>query len=218
MIDEERARELYEQGLSDRTIAVKLGTSRGEIRKWRIANGLPSKYKPPTKIDDWGKVRALYDSGLYDAQIAKCFNVAGWTISNWRKRNNLPRNYHPKQGLVINSSEQPCWHCKKYAFGCSWSESKGETPVKGWIAEPSVRSRGTAEEYRSWKILFCPEKESDGTEEKTEESDDLDPEEQRMLRLLRAGETDQRTARKMGVPVRLVVRYRREFLEKGMLG
>lgn len=50
---------------------------------------------------------------------------------------------------------QPCWICKKYAGGCSWS--KNLIPVEGWIAEEVVRENSNIIDDVGYKITYCPE-------------------------------------------------------------
>lgn len=73
------------------------------------------------------------------------------------------RRKHP----VRKSAEQPCWSCKKYAGGCSWSRKNPE-PVKGWKAVPTVKCQGNWFPIHSYEILYCPEYISDGTEHRGE--------------------------------------------------
>lgn len=58
---------------------------------------------------------------------------------------------------------QPCWTCKNYAGGCSWSR-KGAEPVDGWYAIPTVRMQGSNKPLYTYMIISCPEYEADGTE------------------------------------------------------
>lgn len=63
-------------------------------------------------------------------------------------------------------SKQPCWTCKKYINGCSWSRSF--KPVEGWEAEEVLRTYTTGtgenrkiETIKSYKIIKCPEYDPD---------------------------------------------------------
>ena len=49
------------------------------------------------------------------------------------------------------SSQQPCWTCKNYVDGCSWSREF--KPVHGWDAKKVKREEGNV----GYKILYCPE-------------------------------------------------------------
>lgn len=50
-------------------------------------------------------------------------------------------------------TEQPCWTCKNYVDGCSWSRSRGNELVKGSIAYPTIKQGNV----HSYQIVFCPE-------------------------------------------------------------
>lgn len=58
---------------------------------------------------------------------------------------------------------QPCWTCRNYAGGCSWSQKYPE-PVKGWDATPTTKYQGNAGEVTSFAIHYCPEYVPDETE------------------------------------------------------
>lgn len=58
---------------------------------------------------------------------------------------------------------QPCWHCKNYIDGCSWSR-KEHKPVEGWVAKKVRRLQGRNSPFESYEISYCPEFISDGTE------------------------------------------------------
>lgn len=68
---------------------------------------------------------------------------------------------------------QPCWHCRNYNGGCSWTARDPETgrlqfkPVDGWTAVFRVyggRPDFGIKDLTSYDILACPEFVSDGTE------------------------------------------------------
>lgn len=67
------------------------------------------------------------------------------------------------KGKAERRHVQPCWSCKNYAGGCSWSR-KGAEPVKGWYAIPTVRLQGSNHPLYTYMIISCPEYESDGSE------------------------------------------------------
>lgn len=57
---------------------------------------------------------------------------------------------------------QPCWTCRKYCGGCSWTK-RDPKPVEGWEATPTTKIyRGHV--MHSYAIRGCPEYEWDGTE------------------------------------------------------
>lgn len=103
---------------------------------------------------------------------------------------------------------QPCWSCKKYAGGCSWTEVLDDgtvrfEPIPGWDAVPTVKSgscRGkSGAKYaviESYDIRYCPEYEDDGTDNTPLKLQDWD--ELRRMTLYRAGMSDQEIALKMG--------------------
>lgn len=67
----------------------------------------------------------------------------------------LGKGAQPYQG------KQPCWNCKNFAGGCSWS--KRFEPVEGWQAK-KVRRKGGGKYmgfYETYAIEFCPEFEHD---------------------------------------------------------
>ena len=68
-----------------------------------------------------------------------------------------------KTRVVLARNLQPCWTCRNYAGGCSWSQKYPE-PVKGWDATPTTKYQGNAGEVTSFAIHYCPEYVPDGTE------------------------------------------------------
>ena len=64
--------------------------------------------------------------------------------------------------------DQPCWTCRNYAGGCSWSR-KEPPPVDGWIATPVTKYNGARPEMNTFAIHFCPEYVPDGTEDRNDE-------------------------------------------------
>ena len=64
-----------------------------------------------------------------------------------------------KRGTAPPPKPQPCWNCRKYAGGCSWSRSF--TPIPGWDAEPTGTRSGLRTD--SYQIIRCPEFEDDHT-------------------------------------------------------
>lgn len=59
---------------------------------------------------------------------------------------------------------QPCWTCRKYCGGCSWTKKEPE-PMEGWVAVPAVK-RSKKAVMHTYAIQHCPEYEWDGTEAK----------------------------------------------------
>ena len=74
---------------------------------------------------------------------------------------------HKNRFKKVKKDDQPCFYCKKFCVGCSWSENF--KPVKGWKAIPTVKKytshtgskNGKKKQvnryYNSYKILYCPE-------------------------------------------------------------
>lgn len=59
---------------------------------------------------------------------------------------------------------QPCWTCRKYCGGCSWTRKEAQ-PVEGWVATPTEKSSNDVNvKIPSFAIHYCPEYEWDGTE------------------------------------------------------
>lgn len=65
-------------------------------------------------------------------------------------------SYYKKKPAVKN--ETLCWDCQNAKCGCSWSRTF--TPVKGWVAEPTVITYKTGDilhKTDSFKVIECPE-------------------------------------------------------------
>lgn len=75
-----------------------------------------------------------------------------------------PTRYRSK-GTSERRHVQPCWTCKNYAGGCSWSRKDAE-PVEGWYAIPTVRMQGSNKPLYTYMIISCPKYEADGSEVK----------------------------------------------------
>ena len=87
--DQKKARQLYDKGLSDARIAVKVGVSSATIGKWRRSIGLSPNYRKSINSDS---IMELYKQGLNDSQIARKLNSSAPRIRKWRERNSLPQN------------------------------------------------------------------------------------------------------------------------------
>lgn len=97
-IDESILMELYQQGLTDNSIAKETGISSGSVRNWRKARNLP-----PSKSAGFDKkqARALYDQGWHDGMIARKMGVHHGSVHHWRTREGLPPNLmRRKKGTV----------------------------------------------------------------------------------------------------------------------
>lgn len=92
-LDEDRAMELYRQGLSDRDIAGRLGMSPGGVHNWRKRNGLPV-IAPQKRIDDHeDQVMELYQQGLTDSAIGEAVGFSATIVRRWRIRHGLPATH-----------------------------------------------------------------------------------------------------------------------------
>ena len=94
-MNEERARELYDEGSPDTRIAAELGCSQSAVSGWRYREGLPPIY--PHKRMNEAKLRELYREGLNDTQISKVTGNSTDAIRRWRKRNGLESNWKEKK-------------------------------------------------------------------------------------------------------------------------
>ena len=88
-LDVKASKKLYEQGMSDRRIASRLGGSQNTVWRWRKANGLAPN-PLGTSVND--NRMELYLSGMTDPEIAQELGVKPNSICEWRKRHSLPPN------------------------------------------------------------------------------------------------------------------------------
>lgn len=108
---------------------------------------------------------------------------------------------------------QPCWTCKNYLGGCSWSE-KFE-PVPGWDATPVNRGNGH-NRIVSYDIRSCPEYKDDGTRNGTWMDRDGNMEKAKaVLRLHRAGVEVVRIVSMLGITSGKYDRFRQYWKEAG---
>lgn len=142
--DEERLRELYEQGLSDRKIAEELDLKEYNVYAWRRERGLPGNFhKTHNRIDE-ERARELLEEGLTDTQIAMAIGCSQAAIYHWRKRNGLKPKYpYSKmdqtrlrelydQGLNDTQISRATGHCtdairrwrKRNGLKSNWEEQK----------------------------------------------------------------------------------------------
>lgn len=94
-LDEDRARELYNKGLTDSSIARELGCTQPGVSAWRYREGLPAQH-PHARMDQ-EEIRRLYDKGYNDTEIARMTGHNTDSIRRWRKRNRLKSNYTPER-------------------------------------------------------------------------------------------------------------------------
>ena len=71
------------------------------------------------------------------------------------KKCRIEYSEYRKDFRVDSGNGQMCWMCANACGGCSWS--RDGLPVEGWKAKrTAVRYRG-ALEYRSYRIIYCPQ-------------------------------------------------------------
>ena len=103
---------------------------------------------------------------------------------------------------------QPCWTCKKYAGGCSWSARY--EPVPGWTATPTRKAaskKSASSCIESYDITYCPEYEKDREFEPVKREYKYDIKKFKVL--VQEGLSDQQIQRRMGgMPIRMVKHYR----------
>lgn len=87
VFDENRARQLYDIGLSDTRVAKELGVSCSAIWHWRDELRLPANGGAVSSDR-----RALYNQGLSDVEIAKKEGVSPSAICLWRRYYGLKSN------------------------------------------------------------------------------------------------------------------------------
>lgn len=108
-IDNDKARALYDEGMSDQQIADALGVNIQGVRNWRGRNRLRchEKYATralPVAIDE-AKARTLYDKGMSDQHIARVIGATPSSVRSWRRRNNIPGNGGCSSGFKEKQSE-----------------------------------------------------------------------------------------------------------------
>lgn len=93
-IDNERARALYDQGMSDRQIANALGVTRRGVLDWRHRNRLLCHEQHDMRIRKSmiNEIRAemLYKKGMSDQRIADEIGATKSAVRSWRRRTNRP--------------------------------------------------------------------------------------------------------------------------------
>ena len=91
--DEEKLRELYDQGLSDRKVAETLEVKESLVYRWRKERGLPGNFPRTHNRIDEERARKLYDQGLTDNRIALAIGCSQVAVCHWRKRNGLEQRF-----------------------------------------------------------------------------------------------------------------------------
>ena len=82
-----------------------------------------------------------------------CSDICRYTLEQQNRCEKAGYEYMKKQSM----SDQPCWDCKKYVNGCSWSRSF--IPIEGWKAEKRIltTARKFEPKIETYRILYCPE-------------------------------------------------------------
>lgn len=93
----DKARELYDKGLSDVKIGEAIGWSAFSVGKWRRKNELPCTTelgRRPAQLEEYkdGVPYRMWQDGANDAEIGRAVGVNKSAIANWRARNRLPSN------------------------------------------------------------------------------------------------------------------------------
>ncbi|MFO7881762.1 MAG: helix-turn-helix domain-containing protein [Kosmotogaceae bacterium] len=102
--EEHWRRKLYDRGLNDKEIAMRVGLTASAIGAWRRRQGLPSHGKGQGLDDKEEKRRReLYDQGLSDREIARELDVSYAAIAQWRISRNLSVN--KKKSFLDTRSE-----------------------------------------------------------------------------------------------------------------
>jgi hypothetical protein len=98
--EHEKRLNLYNQGLSDGSIAKYCGLIPSSIRSWRNTRNLPCNCPCLVKNRKGGRISKaeekkrieLYKSGLSDKECAERLNIDYQSFNSWRRYRNLPRN------------------------------------------------------------------------------------------------------------------------------
>lgn len=88
-VDPKKARELYDQGMTDGQIAQALGIGKGSVWYWRKMNGLKPVVQERPEPPRFGE---LYNRGMTDQQIAETTGQSQRAVQRWRYKNHLRAN------------------------------------------------------------------------------------------------------------------------------
>jgi|GEM_PF-4699608 len=108
--EQEKCRlELYQQGLSDKEIAERLGDTYIAIGQWRFSRSLPSNGRQYQRLspEEHEARMLLYRQGLNDREIAKALGVRYQTIAGWRYIHHLSANVSQGRHLPGQGNSQP---------------------------------------------------------------------------------------------------------------
>lgn len=114
---DEKVRELYNLGYTDRQLCNAFGFTNFVVIQWRQKNKLPPhKQKLTTthreytgrqsRIDSEAAMK-LYKEGLSDGKIAEKLSMSSNAVWNWRKKNNLSPNFqHTKSDKPVHKKSE----------------------------------------------------------------------------------------------------------------
>ena len=87
----DQMRNLYDQGLNDRQIAVEMGCNEKTVASWRRKEGLPAVgAKKKEQWYDPELLQKMYDMGYSDSRMSRQTGIHPSVIANWRREHNLP--------------------------------------------------------------------------------------------------------------------------------
>ena len=93
-LDEEKAMELYRQGLNDREVGARLGVTHSTVCLWRKRRGLPSIAPKGRRVEDREEeLMELYRQGLSDGAIGRAVGFEASVVRRWRLRRGLPATH-----------------------------------------------------------------------------------------------------------------------------
>ncbi len=88
-ISAERVKQLYDAGLTDGDIAIRLGCATTTVLNYRRRMELPAQKRSYKKIDDAAAME-MYQRGASNGEIAANFGVTKHAVSAWRRTHGLP--------------------------------------------------------------------------------------------------------------------------------
>lgn len=138
-VDAKAARKLYDQGLSDWEIGLKLCVDVGKARQWRISEGLK-----PNKRHEWtdaklAEARRLYDKGLPDADIAAAVQMDIEAVRQWRIGEGLQPN---RRRLLDETEVRRLYDQGKSDIEIARAVSATNAGIQGWRARNGLLSNG----------------------------------------------------------------------------
>jgi DNA-binding NarL/FixJ family response regulator len=181
---EDKAREMYDAGLSDGEIGRRLGISDASVRRWRYREGRPAQIFHSERVE---RILELWGKGLSDGAIAKELQIDKNRVQQVRRRRGLPYHQSERQRASSAALQE---RRALYDRGLSDRE----------IAEATGAKLSTVIQWREKKELPP----NIGQKPKRPVSW-----EEEGLRLLSEGKTDTEIARAVGKSVNTVGEWRR---------